>query len=205
MGEDDLAGLAMNYFTNIFTSNGSCMGNELSGLQCKITTECNAFLLSPFSVDEVREAIFSMAPDKSPGPDGFNPAFYQHFWPEIGADVSHFILDCIQRCTMPEGMNDANITLVPKKSVPESMGDLRPIALCNVAYIILAKMLANRLKVVIGDTISETQSAFTPGRLITDNVLVASEVLHFLKRKQRGSYGWGALKLDMAKAYDRME
>lgn len=203
--EDGLPGLAMSYFSNIFSTNGFNLEEEMVDFRRKVTTEHNANLLRNFTVDDVREALFSMAPDKSPGPDGFNPGFYQHFWLEIGADVSQFILGCIQQCSMPQGMNDANITLVPKKAVPEGMGDLRPIALCNVAYKILTKMLANRLKDVIGDVVSDSQSAFIPGRLITDNVLVASEVLHFLKRKQRGQCGWGALKLDMAKAYDRME
>ncbi|XP_019165689.1 PREDICTED: uncharacterized protein LOC109161653 [Ipomoea nil] len=69
----------------------------------------------------------------------------------------------------------------------------------------MAKMIVNRLKPMLGDLISESQSAFIPGRLITDNILVAAEVGHFLNRKQCGMAGWGALKLDMAKAYDRME
>ncbi|XP_019172649.1 PREDICTED: uncharacterized protein LOC109168049 [Ipomoea nil] len=67
------------------------------------------------------------------------------------------------------------------------------------------KMIANRMKPLMGDLISESQSAFILGRLITDNILVASEVGHFLNRKQCGKVGCGALKLDMAKAYDRME
>ncbi|XP_031131908.1 uncharacterized protein LOC116033295 [Ipomoea triloba] len=60
------------------------------------------------------------------------------------------------------------------------------------------------MKHLLRDLISESQSAFIPGRLITDNILVAAEVGHYLNRKQCGLVGWGALKLDMAKAYDRM-
>lgn len=69
----------------------------------------------------------------------------------------------------------------------------------------MAKVIANRMKPLLGEVISETQSMFVPGRLITYNILVASEVGHFLRRKQCGKQGWAALKLDMAKAYDRME
>ncbi|XP_019150180.1 PREDICTED: uncharacterized protein LOC109146988 [Ipomoea nil] len=146
-----------------------------------------------------------MAPDKSPGPDGFSPAFFQHFWKEIGVDVSRFIIDCIEGNHFSDGMNDAIITLIPKKTSLVSMSELRPIALCNVLYKIISKMLANRLKMVLERIISPAQSAFLSGRLITDNVLVASEVIHFLNRKRQGRDGWCALKLDMAKAYDKME
>ncbi|XP_019155235.1 PREDICTED: uncharacterized protein LOC109152109 [Ipomoea nil] len=69
----------------------------------------------------------------------------------------------------------------------------------------MAKMIANRMKPLLESIISESQSAFLPGRLIKDNILIASEVGHYLRRKQLGQVGWAALKLDMAKAYDRME
>lgn len=85
------------------------------------------------------------------------------------------------------------------------MTDLRPIALCNVLYKILAKVLANRLKEILPGIISEHQSAFVPGRNISDNVLVAFELLHFMKRKNKGQEGVVALKLDISKAYDRVD
>ncbi|XP_019190002.1 PREDICTED: uncharacterized protein LOC109184456 [Ipomoea nil] len=89
--------------------------------------------------------------------------------------------------------------------MPETVADMRPIALSNVLYRIMAKLIANRMKSLMGDIISESQSAFIPGRLITDNILITAEVGHYLNRKQCGITGWGALKLNMAKAYDRME
>ncbi|XP_019181991.1 PREDICTED: uncharacterized protein LOC109177145 [Ipomoea nil] len=69
----------------------------------------------------------------------------------------------------------------------------------------MAKMITQRMKPLMDSIISGTQSAFIPDRLITDNILIAAEVGHFLNRKQCGTVGWGALKLDMAKAYDQME
>lgn len=105
----------------------------------------------------------------------------------------------------PDHLADTHICLIPKKSNPEGMGDLRPIALCNVIYKIMSKVLANRLKVVLPHVISDSQSAFLPVRLITDNIMISFEIMHYLKRKNMGKDGFMAVKLDMIKAYDRVE
>ena len=67
---------------------------------------------------------------------------------------------------------------------PQEMKDFRPISFCNVVYKICSKVLANRLRGFLDDIVAEEQSAFVPGHLNTDNVLVAYECTHYLKRKK---------------------
>lgn len=104
-------------------------------------------------------------------------------------DIFNCCKEWLAEGSFPANLNDTTLVLIPKKDNADRMSDLRPIALCNVLYKILAKVLANRLKEILPDAISENQSAFVPGRYISDNVLVAFETLHFMRRKNRGQVG----------------
>lgn len=116
-----------------------------------------------------------------------------------------YVRNFFDTCNVLEGMNDTSLVLIPKNSNPSLMGDLRPISLCNMLFKIGSKVLANRMKLVLNSVISENQRAFIPGRLISDNMMISFEVMHYLKRKTTGKTGSMALKLDLSKAYDRVE
>lgn len=122
----------------------------------------------------------------------------------MGDDICRETLEFLNGGDMPEMVNSTVLVLIPKVKNPQELPQFRPIALCNVLYKICSKVIANRLRLVLDDIISEEQSAFVPGWLITDNVLVAYENIHYLKKK-KGKTGAYAVKLDMAKAYDRVE
>jgi hypothetical protein len=105
---------------------------------------------------------------------------------------------------MPQGINDTAIVLLPKKDDLDQLKDFRPISLCNIIYKVISKCLVNRLCSLLQDLIAPTQSAFVPGRLITDNALIVFKCLHASEHGIITCKKFGGLKLDLTKAYDRV-
>lgn len=146
-----------------------------------------------------------MAHLKSLGLDDFNPSFNQKCWHIVSEEVTSIALKFLNKGVFNKCINYTYIFLIPKICCPVNVSDFRPISLYNVIYKLVSKVLVNRLKQVLHEIISTTQSAFMPGRLITDNIIVAYEVLHSMKTRQRGKKGTMAIKLDILKAYDKLE
>lgn len=131
--------------------------------------------------------------------------FFQKYWNFPGSNIITCVLDFLNYRHLPRTLNYTFIVLIPKVSRPKHITEFRPISLCSVIYNILSKALANRLKPYLNYEISPTQSPFVPGHLITDNVLVAYQVNHYIHCHSHGNCAFMALKLDMSKAYDRVE
>ncbi|XP_024156261.1 uncharacterized protein LOC112164272 [Rosa chinensis] len=205
---NEVADILVNYYENIFRSeqvDNDALGLILDSLLPKVTEAMNNDLLAPYTDSEIKKALFQMHPSKSPGPDGMSPCFFQKFWDVVGHDVCMAVRNVLLTGQVSRESNFTHLALIPKVKEPKLPSDLRPIALCNVVYKIASKVLANRLKSILPQIVSPLQSAFVPGRLISDNTLVATEVAHFMKKLRCQSDGFFSLKLDISKAYDRLE
>ncbi|XP_074283776.1 uncharacterized protein LOC141608313 [Silene latifolia] len=162
------------------------------------------FLSQPFSASDVENAFFSMKPNKSPGPDGFPPRFYHLFWGLIKDDITSAVLSFLNSGILPPAWNNTHVVLIPKVDLPEMISQFRPISLCNVIYRAASKCIALRLKKVIDGIIGQNQNAFVPGRLINDWGFLGHEILTYINQRRRGTRCYGAIKLDMNKAFDRV-
>ena len=131
--------------------------------------------------------------------------FFPTLLDNIGDDIVKAVLSCLNSKTILLGLNHTFITLIPKVKSLEYVIEFRPIALWNILYKLVSKVLANWLKRVLPQIISESQSAFQSDKAISGNILVAFETLHHMKMKKTGKIGHMVLKLDISKVYDRLE
>ncbi|GJV61287.1 putative RNA-directed DNA polymerase [Tanacetum coccineum] len=152
---------------------------------------------------EIKEALFSMGNDKSPGPDGYTAAFFKEAWDIVGQDVIKAVKEFFTNGKILKELNHTIIALIPKVHTPTRVNDYRPISCCNVLFKCISKIIANRIKNSLKIFISPNQSAFVPGRSITDNILLTLELMHNY-HLDRGVPRC-AFKVDIQKAYDTVD
>ncbi|KAH9778879.1 reverse transcriptase domain-containing protein [Citrus sinensis] len=180
---DDVERMVCEYFTNIFTTTNPSSGQistTLSNLPAKVTREMGSFMDQLFTKED------------------------KH-WGSVQQDVITTCLHVLNEGGNIAPLNHTYLALIPKVQKPRKVTDFRPISLCNVIYRIIAKTLANRLKKILHVIISPNQSAFVPNRLITDNLIIGYECLNKIRQSKSKRNGLVALKLDISKAYNRVE
>ena len=154
--------------------------------------------------DEIRAALWSLKAFKASSSDGLHAGFFHRFWLIVGSSVSDEVKKVFVERRVPEYLNRTHITLIPKIQIPETLGNYRPIILCNIVYKIVTKIIVARLRTFLDKLISPFQIAFVPGRRGIDNAIIAQEVIHSISKK-RGKVGYMVLKIDLEKAYDKLE
>lgn len=202
--ENDIKHIIRDYFVDIFTKDQDeiVLHENLISFPMLNNIEWDE-VNKDFMPEDIKEALFDMAPLKAPGPDRFHAGFYQRVWGTVGETIINQALDFFTSGQIPHELNDTWLALITKVSFPERANQFRPIGLCNVLYKVLTKAMSNRIKGVMRGLIGAEQSSFIPDRQITDNIVVYQEVMHSM-RKIKGNTGFMAIKIDLEKAYDRL-
>ncbi|KAA3488383.1 reverse transcriptase [Gossypium australe] len=154
--------IARSYFQNLFSAGGqsTAYGEIYKG--------------------GIHSVLSEIGPTKAPSEDGFPALFYQKCWHVIGEDVISFCLRLLNGGMDVSSINTIHIVLISKIANPSNITHFWPISLCNVLYKLMANVIANRFREVLEKCIDVAQSTFVLGRLTSDNVLLAYEILHTL-------------------------
>ncbi|XP_060190553.1 uncharacterized protein LOC132619771 [Lycium barbarum] len=202
--EEEIANEVVKFYHKLFTQEEMGHTNEdiLQHIPCLLDQESNEMLCKVPSNEEVKAAMFNLSGSSASGPDGFSGLFYQVCWPIVEADVIRIVLAFFQGVTLPKSITHTNVVLIPEKEMVQSYSDLRPISLSNFINKVLSRVLHDRLEKVLPALISPHQSGFVKGRSIIENVLLTQEIVTDIRK--RGKPANVVLKLDMAKACDRI-
>ena len=179
----------------------------MESLQNLLTYRCplpqSSHLVAPVSGEEIKSALDALPNDKVSGPDGYTKEFYVAAWPVLGKDFVTAVQSFFLFGFLPSGINATILSLIPKTEAALTMKDYRPIACCNLLYKVISKILARRLREILTDAIEPNQSAFIKGRLLLENVLLASELVNGYHKPT--SSPRCAIKFDIAKAFDTVK
>jgi hypothetical protein len=202
--DKDILTHATNYYRELFGPSKSpvfhldpnCWGPEE-----KVTQEENEKLVSPFTMEELRVAVFSLEKNTAPGPDHMPVEFYQSGWEIVKQDLLDMLIEFGVHKLNVGRLNYGVVTLIPKLKEACKIQQYRPICLLNVSFKIITKILMMRLEGCMSKIINKCQTTFIKGRNIMDGVMILHEIVHDVKvRKKDGVI----LKLDFEKAYDKI-
>ena len=195
-----------NFYQKLYNKQKNCSETQkelLTNIPKLVQNNQNEKLIIPISKNELKEAIDQMENDKSPGIDGIPIEFYKIFYDQIEKDLLQIYNNILFTEKKPtKTMNQAIITLIPKKGNLNQLKYWRPISLLCLDYKILTKILANRLKQVLPNLISEEQNCSVPGRTIFNNLFLIRDAITLNKQKNTSFY---ILQVDQEKAFDKID
>jgi hypothetical protein len=161
----------------------------------------NTKLTRPFTILELTAAVEALTWGKAPGPDGIPMEFLKDLWEFLASNILQLVNHIFSSLHLGPVLSTSIIVIIPKGSQHNLLGNWRPIALLNSLYKIITKTLANRLKEGISGWVSNSQSAYVPGRNIFDNLFFAQKTLVWAEESSQDT---ATILLDFVKAFDRL-
>lgn len=145
----------MKYFEDFLKSKPmSSLPNLSFIVEALIVEEENVMICRVPSMEEVKDAIFVIPIDSSPGPDGFGAGFLRSCWDIVKVDVMDAVNDFFSGKSFPRFYSVSSLVLIPKVDNPTSFDKFRPISLCSVIYKVCSKILVQRLNHIFSILIS---------------------------------------------------
>ena len=175
--------------------------HELLTYRC--SRESAAGLVAPVTEEEMLSALRALPNYKVFGPDGFTKKFFIAAWPLVGKEFIVSVQFFFLFGFLTTGINATILSLIPKSVEPKTMKDYRPIACYNLIYNVISKVLDRRLNTVLPAAIEVNETAFIKGRLLLENVLLASELVNGYHRTSNSNRS--TIKFDISKAFDTVK
>nr|XP_004252203.1 uncharacterized protein LOC101264798 [Solanum lycopersicum] len=200
-GENNIGQEACEHFKKIFIGENKYINeHNLECIPSMVNHNQNTQLTKLPNIKGLKEVVFSMNTNSAAGPDGMNGYFFQKCWNIIKEYLMEVLHALFNGKIIPKYFSHSCIVLLPKVNNPNKFTEFRPISLSNFTSKIISKLVSKRLSRILPSLISNNQSGFVKGRIINENIMLAQEIIHQIKKPNIGSNV--IIKLDMAKAYD---
>lgn len=203
-GNNDMADEAVRFFKEQLQEETTTMSFDiLEHVPTLVDYAQNVELIKQPTKEEVRHAVFGLNGDSAGGPDGFTGCFFHTCWDIIAEDMVNMVHAFFNGHELPRHITHTNLVLLPKKKEVVTFSDMRPISLSNFVNKIFSRVVHERLAVLLPNIVSEEQAGFVKGRSIVENVLLTQEIITDIRLRTKAGPNV-VIKLDMAKAYDRV-
>jgi hypothetical protein len=156
-------------------------------------------LISPFSLDEIKSALWDMDSNSSPGPDGFGSAFFKIKWDLVSNDILLLLNNILSSHDDLRRINKSYIVLIHKSAGATCPDQFRPISMQNCCVKLASKCITTRLQPIIPKLISQDQTGFIKGRSASNFFIYATDITQFCYKRKASAI---VLKLDFHKAFD---
>ena len=204
---DQIKGMLVAYYSHLLGSpSENVTPFPVGRIKDLLSFHCDSSLATQLTLvptdEEITQVLFSMSRNKAQGPDGFPVEFFIEAWPIVKVSVVAAIREFFLTWILSKGFNATTLTLIPKVTGADRLTQFRPVACCTTIYKVITRLISRRLKLFMDQAVQANQVGFIKGRLLCENVLLASELVDNFQAE--GETTRGCLQVDISKAYDNV-